>query len=320
MKTKIFLLTIFLSVMLLPLVTAFSITLSCPDLVAPNSAVDCDLSLDPKGETVKTFQFKVDAPAGFTVAAAPKTSDVMTWKKLENNAVVMGQLSNDFVLSAGKFATIHLIAGSSGGNVRLMNRVPDFTTNQEAITITSEPASITVATAQDTPKGAPVEQGQAKAYFLKVSLTGSGMLDKIVINVNEDGSLHEDLTKFYVYSGSTFLKESLAGPTDTEISGLGLQLVAGKSTDLLISADISPAAKAGDMLSLGVSVDDGGTFPAHGAPMTVVVPGNGQSTETIGQRIDKELDSFKLDKTQKSWDLGLVSKIAKILKDWFGGK
>ncbi len=44
------------------------------------------------------------------------------------------------------------------------------------------------------------------------------------------------------------------------------------------------------------------------------------STETIGQRIDKELETAKLDKTQKSWSLELVSKIAKALKDWFGGK
>ena len=37
--------------------------------------------------------------------------------------------------------------------------------------------------------------------------------------------------------------------------------------------------------------------------------------ETIGQVIDKTLT--ETERTQKSWSIGLVSKIAKALKDWF---
>jgi hypothetical protein len=131
MKNKIILMCLF-AIVLLPMAIAFKVDVSCPAEVVPGGNVDCDLSLADIGtETINTFQFKVSVPAGFQLATVPVTSAVMSWKTLDNPAVVFSMSA----LSTGKFATIHLVAGDSDGVIKLVEGKPAFATAPKQIVV-----------------------------------------------------------------------------------------------------------------------------------------------------------------------------------------
>lgn len=135
-------------VFLLPLAMAFSINLDCTDSVADNGDVDCDIYLvfDSDTEEVNPFQFKVSTPAGFTEKdSLMDSSKYMTWISLSNDAVVAGLVTDDTKIiqgavfdalaPRGKIATIHLAAGTTSGNIGLIDKVPDFTSDTEQVTV-----------------------------------------------------------------------------------------------------------------------------------------------------------------------------------------
>ncbi len=121
---------------------AFSVGVDCPDSVQPSANFDCRLNLvlDNNAETVNAFQFKVSLPSGFSGQTPLVTSTVMSWVSLENPAVVF---SYPNPLPAGQFAVIHLRAGSTEGadgtppKLALTDKVPDFASNEETITLTT---------------------------------------------------------------------------------------------------------------------------------------------------------------------------------------
>ncbi len=127
---------IFLLLILCPLSFAFSVDLSCPTDVEAKSTVNCDLELKEAIDLL-AFQFNFEVPDGFTLSEKKITSSLIKYDSLDRPAVVFS-LSP---IENGKLGTIHLISGSTSGEIKLVEKKPEFTSNVATVTVKGSTAT-----------------------------------------------------------------------------------------------------------------------------------------------------------------------------------
>jgi hypothetical protein len=125
MKFKI--LIVFLILLItVSMATAYTVELDCDSPVAANANVDCDVNFAYTGgeANMNTVGFSLNVPAGFTSRTPAITSSVMSWDGLPNNLLAVSFPGN---LVAGTLGTLHLSAGSTGGQIQIVSLSPATT-------------------------------------------------------------------------------------------------------------------------------------------------------------------------------------------------